>query len=85
MDNFISETFELEDKPVKVIEEADIDLMVFLSASSASIRVGYGPSTLAALFQGSKDQMLLLPEKRELWAVSVGGEIQILGVYALPN
>lgn len=85
MAKFVSETFELTEVPIKVIEEADQDLMVFLSASSASVRIGYGPNNVAALFQGNKDQMILLSEERELWAVSVGGEKQTLGVYAFPN
>jgi len=85
MAKFVSETFELGNEPVKVIEEADLDLMVFLSASSASVRIGYGPNNVAALFLGLKDQMIQLTEGRELWAVSIGGETQTLGVYAFPN
>jgi hypothetical protein len=85
MSKFVSQTFTLDHKPIKIIDEADVDLMVFLSASSASVRIGYGPTMLAALFLGNRDQMILLSEERELWAAIEGSEPETLGIFAFPN
>lgn len=70
METSVSRTFELTDTPTQILLAIHSDRMVYLSASSATVQVGYSPESLAYLFYGPRGFMFFLEEGYDLWARS---------------
>ena len=70
---FESSETNLTTTPTKVVNAAEFDRMVVLTANNGTPKVGYSGSTLCSLFQGGLNRDFPLPAGHELWAAVPSG------------
>lgn len=57
----------------KIVDSAEFDRALILTASNGTPKVGYSGSTLCSLFQGGLNRDFALPAGHELWAAVPSG------------
>lgn len=70
---FASSETALTTTPTKIVDTAEFDRLVALTASNGTPKVGYSGSTLCSLFQGGLDRDFPIPAGHELWAAVPSG------------